>query len=340
MADSPSPSDDRDRDLAARIGVLREQGRPLDASALTEDAVIQALLAYRAEQDVTPSPERSERLWAAIEAETAAPDGAMQGETQNETQAEERGPARILTLPSAARWAVAASVALAAVVAWLVFTGAPEPVPVATATTQVETYTAPDGSTIRLRPHSTLSRIDVEGARRYRLTGEALFDVTTRPEPFVVEAGALRVQVLGTRFTAHTWGRPAVFLQEGRVQVSTDAAPEPVTLQPGQRSELTAAGALTAPVAADSLAALDWLRQEIVFEARPAGEVVAELEQHYGLTVTLPDAVAEEALTGSIALETPAQSLADLGLVLGGRFEPAGDAAYRFVPQGAAPTQE
>ena len=229
---------------------------------------------------------------------------------------------------------MAASVAIAAVVAWLVLADAPEPVQVAAATTSIEAYTAPDGSTIRLRPHSTLYRIDSEGERRYRLNGEALFEVTPRPNrPFVVEAGALRVQVLGTTFTAHTWGQPAVFLQEGRVQLSTATDGEGVILQPGQRSTLTAAGTLTPPTAADSTAALDWLRQEVVFQSQPMADVVAELEQHYDLTITLPDAVAAETLSGQIALGTPQQSLEDLGLVLGGWFERVDARTYRFVQE-------
>lgn len=322
MADTPASSDPRDQDLAARIGVLREQGQPLDASELTEDAVVRALLRYRDAQDVAPQPEQSARMWAAIEAETAEAHGAEAKET-----------ATIFALPSAFRWAVAASVAIAAVVAWLVLTGAPEPVQVAAASTSIETYTAPDGSTIRLRPHSTLYRIEIDGARRYQLAGEAFFDVTTRPEPFIVEAGALRVEVLGTRFTTHTWGQPAVYLQEGRVQVSTGRGGERVTLQPGQRSALTADGTLTPPTEADSVAALDWLRQEIAFQSEPAASVVAELEQHFDVTIALPDDVAREPLSGRIALEAPAQSLSDLGLVLGGRFERVGDGTYRFVQE-------
>jgi ferric-dicitrate binding protein FerR (iron transport regulator) len=321
MTDVPFSSESRDQDLAARIGVLRRQGQSLDASDLTEDAVVRALLRYRDAQDVAPRPEQSERVWAAIEAETAEAHGTE----------EKREPATVFAFPSAVRWAVAASVVMAAVVAWLVLTGTSEPVQVAAATSSIETYTAPDGSTVRLRPHSALYRVETDGERRYQLTGEAFFDVTTRPEPFIVAAGALRVQVLGTRFTAHTWGQPAVYLQEGRVQVSTGENGEQVTLQPGQRSALTADGTLAPPTAADSASALDWLRQEIAFESEPAASVVAELEQHFGVTIALPNDVARETLSGRIALTTPQQSLSDLGVVLGGRFERVSDGTYRFV---------
>lgn len=320
MADTPASSDHRDRDLATRIGVLREQGRALEASELTEDEVVRALLAYRDEQDVSPRPEQTERLWTAIAAKTTEAPADEQQET-----------ATVFALPSAIRWAVAASVAIAAVVAWIVLTDVPEPVQVAAASTSIEAYTAPDGSTIRLRPHSTLYRIETDGERRYQLTGEAFFDVTTRPEPFIVEAGELWVQVLGTRFTAHTWGQPAVYLQEGRVQLRTGDDGERVTLQPGQRSALTADGTLTPPTEADSVAALDWLQQEMVFQSQPVADVVAELEQHYNLTIALPNAMATETLSGQIALGTPQQSLADLGLVLGGRFERTDTRTYRLV---------
>jgi ferric-dicitrate binding protein FerR (iron transport regulator) len=321
MADAPSPSDQRDRDIAEQIGKLRKQGRALETSDLTKDAIVRALLAYRDEQDMSPRPQQSARLWAAIEAETA------------EQRGDKQDSATIVALPSAFRWAVAASVAIAAVLAWLVFTDASDPVQVAAATSSIETYTAPDGSKVRLRPYSTLYRIETDGERRYRLTGEAFFDVTTHPEPFIVEAGALQVQVLGTRFVTHTWGQPAVYLQEGRVQVSTEPSGERVVLQPGQRSTLTAAGALTPPTNADSTAVLDWLRAEMVLQGQPASDVVTELEQHFDLAITLPNAVVNETLTGRIALDTPQQSLADLGLVLGGQFERVRERTYRFVQE-------
>lgn len=325
MADNAASNDDRARRLAERIGALRAAGRALEeADWPDDDTVIRVLRAYRAGQDPSPAPEQSARMWAAIDAETA--------DAEAPAQEAEAAPARIFALPSAVRWAVAASLLLAVGVTWLLLSGPPAPEPVAAATTAVATYTAPDGSTIRLRPHSTLYRIAATDARRYRLEGEAFFDVATRAEPFIVDAGALQVRVLGTRFTAHTWGQPAVFLQEGRVRVRTTARSDTVTLAPGQQSMLAADGTLTPPAPADTLAALDWLRDEIALDGQPAGAVVAELAHHYDLTITLPDPVAAETLSGRIALETPQQSLSDLGVVLGGRFERVDARTYRFTP--------
>ena len=325
MADNAPSDDERNRRLARRIGVLRDQGRSLDDAAPSDDEVVRALRAYRAEQDVSPSSARSERLWAAIEAETqpaAAPSEP------------ERKPATIFTLPSAWPWAVAASLVLAGVLAWLFLTGAPEPVQVAAADATIEMYTAPDGSTIRLRPHSQLYRFPGEDERRYRLTGEALFAVTPRAEaPFIVEAGALRVRVLGTTFNVRTWGRPAVFLQEGVVQLARASADETVQLAPGQQSGLTAAGTLALPTASDSAEALDWLNDEMIFTARSAASVVDEVEQHFGMAIELPEAVRDETLSGRIVLAERAQSLADLGMVLGGRFQRIDGQTYRFIAE-------
>ncbi len=327
MAGPSSPNDERNRRLAQRIGVLRDQGRSLDEVDLSEDEVVRVLLAWRAEQDVSPSSAQSERLWAAIEAETqptAAP------------AEPERKPATVFALPSVLRWVGAAALVLAGVLAWFVLRDAPEPVQVAAASDAIETYTAPDGSTIRLRPHSQLYRVPADDERRYRLTGEALFTVTPRVEaPFIVEAGALRVQVLGTTFNVRTWGRPSVFLQEGAVQLARADADASVQLAPGQQSGLTAEGTLAAPAASDSVEALDWLNDEMVFAARPAASVVDEIEQHFGIAIELPEAVQEETLSGRIVLAERAQSLADLGMVLGGHFERMDGQTYRFIPEEA-----
>jgi len=323
MADTTPSNDEANRRLAARIGALRTRGVPLRDTDCSDDEVVRALLAYRDAQDVDPSDAQSERLWAAIEAETA-PAAAP--------AAPQRKPAPIFAMSSMLRWAVAAGFLVAVALGWLFLTEAPEPVQVAAAGPSITTYTAPDGSTVRLRPHSALYRLPVEDERHYRLTGEALFTVTDRPEPFVVEAGDLRVRVLGTTFNVRTWERPAVFLQEGRVQVERADAAETVELVPGQASGMADDGTLVPPAAADRAEALDWLEGEMVFTGRPAVSVAAELEQHFGITLVLPDTVQAETLTGRLSLAERAQSLADLGAVLGGRFQQVGAETFRFVP--------
>ena len=296
----------RDLRLARRL----DAGEAVDGS----DALHEALRA--AQPDAVPAePEASERLWARIEAEIGT-EGAA---------APDRPPLRLVR-PRLVRWAVAATVLLAiGVGAWLVQQG-PESVAVAEA--EIVRWEAPDGSTITLRPHSRLVRLD-DGARAYRLEGEAFFSVARDPaRPFTVEAGAGTVRVLGTRFDVSTWGgQTAVFVEEGRVEVRSAASD--LVLGAGEAATVGDAGVrAVANPRADTF--LDWQRGELVFERESVGRVADEIAQHFGIDIVLPGDAAAESVSGVIVLDDVAQTLGDLGTILGGRFEPR-SGGYQFL---------
>ena len=328
MADTTPPNDEADRRLAERIGTLRAQGIPIRNADLADDEVIRALLAFRETQDVDPSDAQSERLWSAIGAETA-PETTTTSSPAEPTW----NPIRLFAWPQGMRWAVVASLVLFVALAWFFLADSSAPTPVAVADSSTTTYTAPDGSTIRLRPHSQLYRLSANDQRRYRLDGEALFEVTNQPNPFVVEAHDMRVRVLGTTFNVRTWNRPSVFLEEGRIQVGPAEGTETIELAPGQGSSLTPDGTLMPPTAADRAEVLGWLEDEVVFTERTAVSVASELEHHFDIAIALPDSVEKETLTGRLSLVDRQQSLDDLGAVLGGRFQQVDAKAFRFIPR-------
>ncbi|WP_420455505.1 FecR family protein [Rubrivirga sp.] len=300
----PLPSDDRDRDLARRL----DRGEPADE----RDPLDAALRAVRSEPPAV-GEEVSERLWGRIEAEIGPPPTAR---TRPERVAPDR-PA--LRLARVARWAVAAGVLLAVGTWWM--TSRPDVV--AVAAMSAETYRAADGTAVTLRPHSRLVRLD---ERAYRVEGEAFFAVTAGG-PFTVEAGAGTVRVLGTRFDVSTWGgRTAVYVDEGRVAV--EAGGEAVTLGAGQAATASPSGVARTQASAES--ALDWRRGEAVFVRESVRRVADEIGQHFGVAVTLPTDVAGQSVSGALALDSAEQALADLGRILGGRFEPT-DGGFRFV---------
>jgi transmembrane sensor len=216
------------------------------------------------------------------------------------------------------------------------------PALVAHAADALATYTTEGGSVVRLRPHSTLYRVAApDGRERYRVEGEAYFDV--RPDAaraFEVEVGAGVVRGRSTRFTVRTWSTsPEVFLEKGRATFAAGAAR--VTLAPGQRSAVAVGGSgVTEPQAASADAALDWLARVVRFEQQPVRDVVAEVAHHYALRLDVPPRLAAQTRSGRVLLDDRAQALADLGAVLGGRFEPTGPGAYRFTltPSGAPAT--
>ena len=82
--------------------------------------------------------------------------------------------------------------------------------------------TLSDGTKVRLNANSTLEypvSFDDAEVREVRLKGEAHFEVTKNPHrPFVVKAGEMQTQVLGTIFDVKAYRKdaPKVTLMEGR----------------------------------------------------------------------------------------------------------------------------
>jgi transmembrane sensor len=328
------PDDDRDLRLARRLGERLAEGRLPEPPAVSSDeeeaALFRALLNFRAETAEEVAPEVSERVWAKL----------MRQIEPGLGRARERRPLRLVRPAFPAMrlvrpWAAVAATVLVLVAVgwWLARPSGPTPVAVAEAETA--RFVAGDGSTVTLRPHSRLYAVRVdETEMRYRLEGEAFFDVTPNPaRTFAVEAGGGLVSVLGTRFDVSTWGlATTVYLEAGRVRFERPATGEAVVLEPGQRSVLTPRGALLAPEPAPPDEYLDWLRGEMTFTQRPLSRILAELAHHYGLAFDVPPSVEHETLTGRILLGPPEQTLRDLGVVMGGRFEKTGEHRYRFVP--------
>ncbi len=328
------PDDDRDLRLARRLGERLAEGRISEPSAVSSDeeeaALFEALMRFRAETAEEVAPEVSERVWAKVMRRIEGERGRVR----------ERRPLRLVRPSFPAMrpvwpWAAVAATVLVLVAVgwWLARPSAPAPVAVAGA--EAVRFVAADGSTVTLRPHSRLYAVRAdETEMRYRLEGEAFFDVTPNPaRTFAVEAGQGVVSVLGTRFDVSTWGMATtVYLEAGRVRFERPATGEAVVLEPGERSTITPRGALLVPEPAPADEYLDWLRGEMTFTQRPLSLILAELAHHYGIAFDVPPSVAHETLTGRILLGPPEQTLRDLGVVMGGRFEKAGEHLYRFVP--------
>jgi ferric-dicitrate binding protein FerR (iron transport regulator) len=333
-ADNHTP-DDAARRLARQLGTVREQGDRLSDVSWADDAFVEAVReavkARDADRQVAPTAAQSARMWRAIEAEIE-PAPSLATRLQGHLNAARRawGGRPIL------RWATAAAVLLiGGVVLWmLLWTSGPEPVAVAEGETV--TYTTPGDATVRLRPHSALYRVPVDSARRYRLRGEAHFSVPSRPptRAFEVQTDEATVRVLGTRFVVRAWtDSTEVYLEEGRVQVTAKARTRRsrLTLNAGQRAAVSPDGRIAPPAPAPRSRYLGWLDRTLTFEQRPLRSLVAELEYHYDLTLRVPERLLDQTLTGQIPLDDREQSLHDLAVVLGGRFDRIDDDTYRFV---------
>ncbi len=195
------------------------------------------------------------------------------------------------------------------------------------------TITLADGSTVTLRPHSTLHQIALtESEHTYALTGEALFDVAPASDrTFAVQAGPGRVVVAGTRFNLNYRENQArVYLLDGSIRFETIDRGQEVMLTPGTAAVIDERDGLSEPFGFEPEEVTAWMRDRLFFRDRPASSILAELEHHFDITVEAPPDISRERLGGSIALETAGQSLGDLGVVLGGEFVRTGERTYAF----------
>ncbi|MFN2372454.1 MAG: hypothetical protein ABR545_01470, partial [Cyclonatronaceae bacterium] len=56
-----------------------------------------------------------------------------------------------------------------------------------------------------------------------------------------------------------------------------------------------------------------------------------ELEHHFNIRITIPEALAADTISGRIMLDDAAGALDDAGTALGGRFEERNDGTYVFI---------
>lgn len=146
----------------------------------------------------------------------------------------------------------------------------------------------PDGSTIVLDTNSAVVARVRPGAREVTLErGQVQFQVVHDPAvPFTVLAGDGAVHDIGTEFQVRKdRDQVTVTLIEGSVSVSAPVPGQPVdkprseVLQPGQQLAFDNRGTWNRQ-AANLKAAEGWTRGDLVFEQRPLGELIGEMNRY------------------------------------------------------------
>lgn len=143
-----------------------------------------------------------------------------------------------------------------------------------------------DGTRVMLNANSTLeypASFDDAEVREVRLKGEAHFEVTKNPHrPFVVKAGEMQTQVLGTVFDVKAYRKdaPKVTLMEGKVKVSN--ADTEVEMRPGQTATLQADKIV---VSKASSSASDWLEGDFYMDQVTLAEAMSDIGAWYNKTV-------------------------------------------------------
>jgi transmembrane sensor len=223
------------------------------------------------------------------------------------------------------RWALAACLAVGIVGAGLSMgwdlmapTGLYEDKAFVTGAGQRSVITLADGSEVVLNGDTVMRTRAVAGERLIYLDkGQAFFRVAKDEEhPFVVQAGGRTITAVGTAFDVRVEpDQFAVTLVEGKVKVETPiSAPPPAassTQQAGrapdapsvETTEMIAGSQLVAADAArwsvartDVDRATSWARDQLVFQAQPLAEVVAEMNRRSARKIVITDASVGETL--------------------------------------------
>lgn len=146
--------------------------------------------------------------------------------------------------------------------------------------------TLSDGTRVMLNANSTLeypASFDDAEVREVRLKGEAHFEVTKNPHrPFVVKAGEMQTQVLGTIFNVKAYRKdaPKVTLMEGKVKVSN--ADTEVEMHPGQTATLQSDKIV---VSRASSSVSDWLEGDFDMDQVTLAEAMSDIGAWYNKTV-------------------------------------------------------
>lgn len=190
-----------------------------------------------------------------------------------------------------------------------------------TAVGERETARLADGSVARLDTDSAL-QVDYSSQQREvrLLQGRAHFDVTRDvSRPFVVEAGEVRVQVLGTHFD--------VWRQDGAVGVSVESGHVRVAAAQGGMAELRDAEQLWVKQGRPGvIGTFDpdlgsaWQRGRLAFVDQPLGDVLQQLQRYRGGHLWILDSgLAARHVSGDYRLDSPDRVVDALAAVVDAR---------------------
>jgi transmembrane sensor len=194
----------------------------------------------------------------------------------------------------------------------------------------------PDGSTIWLNSDSKImynNRFGVDN-RDITLKGEAYFDVARNPSvPFVVHAGGVDIQVLGTAFNVTAYEKDlqvTTALVQGSVALSAPSKPGwKLLLKPHQKIAILIDSARSAlsrlkpgtvlPIQPEPksniIPEISWVDDKLVFYKETFGELTKRMERWYGVAIEIKGADLDKVrLTGVFDKESLDQALKALQL--------------------------
>lgn len=147
----------------------------------------------------------------------------------------------------------------------------------------------PDGTIVHLNSNTTISYPRTFGTvREVTLTGEAFFEVVHNGKPFVVHAGNVDTQVLGTSFNVRCeeGEDTRITLVEGKVSVISPAG-KSLTLEPNEQALIDVRSSALTKRNVNVLRYISWKDDVLFFEQTSLEEAVPEIEKWYGVEIDI-----------------------------------------------------
>lgn len=169
-----------------------------------------------------------------------------------------------------------------------------------------------DGSIVHLNSNSALT-VNIDGNQRQLtlLQGEAWFEVSPDPpRPFQVHAEHGAVTALGTAFNIRLQrSQTEVSVTEHSVTIDVEQAAGQTLHAVVSEGQQLVYDPQTGPgkvKAIDSQTVTAWQRGKLVFQDRPLGEVIAELNRyHRGYLLVTDDSIAQRRVNGVFRTDQP-----------------------------------
>ncbi|HEY6913248.1 MAG TPA: FecR domain-containing protein, partial [Paludibacter sp.] len=131
--------------------------------------------------------------------------------------------------------------------------------------------------------------------REVYMEGEAFFEVAKNAEqPFVVNAGQLKIQVLGTRFNVCAYPDDQQFsatLDEGSVMAINISNGKTLRLNPGEQVILDRETNLMNHISVDTALYTSWKENMLKFEDAPFEEVIKKMERWYDVKIKVDPSI-------------------------------------------------
>ncbi len=266
--------------------------------------------------------------WEKVAAQTTHPEKAPLGLPLPATRAKR------ISLPAWTRYAVAAAAVLLIGLFVLKPFGGKGGMQTIVAEYDNTPVVLADGSKVALRAGSRLTHPKkFSGSTRgVTLEGEGFFEVARDEQhPFIIDAGAADVTVLGTSFSVQSGkAQTVVTVATGKVMVAGEGSAQ-VILTPGQRG--TVGSGLAKKEMARGTNHLFWKTGVLEYNAVPLADVVAEMNRllspnTIALDASLPSAQRTQAVTIRFEGQPVQEMLSELCAITGLRLQKRGAADY------------